>query len=233
MRQLAENQSRTLVTHRYTMAPVWHSSLAYHRPLKKMSSPRLIAGPRALTRTRRRLLAVGAMAFVCALGAVHAQPATPTATVDEAKAAHLHRISGFVEWPASAFSATDAPILVAVVGAPDLQRELAQLVAGRLVQGRPLQVVELAEPRQASSVHMLMVGRGSGKRAHDWMAGAKGHPVLVVTDQAQGLERGAALAFVESDGHLRFEASVIAADAAGVRLSSRLLALAERVVKAP
>jgi hypothetical protein len=111
-----------------------------------------------------------------------------------------------------------------------VHKELSMLVAGRLVQNRALHVVELAEPRQGRGVHMLVLGRGA-KRASEWTAAAKGQPVLVVTDLARGLERGAVLAFVEVDGHLRFEASVPAADAAGLRLSSRLLALAERVLK--
>lgn len=171
---------------------------------------------------------------LCCAAIAQAQVAAPPAappTVDEAKAAHLHRFAGFVEWPATRFATPDAPIVVGIVGSPGVQKELAQVVAGRLVQNRPMQVVELAEPRQAATVHMLMIGRGASKRAGEWVAAAKGQPVLVVTDLAQGLERGAALSFVEAEGRLRFEASVPAAEAAGLRLSSRLLPLAERVVK--
>jgi hypothetical protein len=179
-----------------------------------------------------------ALVLCCAAGvsaqvAPPAPASTPTApplSADEARAAHLHRFAGFVEWPAASFSAPDAPIVVGIVGAPGVHKELSMLVAGRLVQNRALHVVELAEPRQGRAVHMLVLGRGA-KHANEWTAAAKGRPVLVVADLARGLERGAALAFVEVDGHLRFEASVPAAEAAGLRLSSRLLALAERVIK--
>lgn len=153
-------------------------------------------------------------------------------TPDEVKAAYVHRFAGFVEWPASAFAAADSPIVVGVAGAPGLHRELALIVAGRLVQGRALQVVEVTQPREATGVHMLVIGRAAWKRAGEWTAASKGHPVLVVTDMARGLERGAAIGFVEIDSRLRFEASVPAAEQAGLRLSSRLLSVAERVVKA-
>lgn len=153
-------------------------------------------------------------------------------TPDEVKAAYVHRFAGFVEWPTGTFAAVDSPIVVGVAGAPGLHRELSQIVAGRMVQGRALQVIEVSQPREAASVHMLVIGRSAWKRAGDWMAATKGHPVLVVTDMAQGLERGAALGFVEIDSRLRFEASVPAAEQAGLRLSSRLLSVAERVVKA-
>jgi hypothetical protein len=180
-----------------------------------------------------RLIGSLVATLVFATGAAQGEPPMPPPGPDETKATHLHRFSGFVEWPASSFAAPDAPIVVGIVGAQGLHRELAQVVAGRLVQNRPILVLELSEPRQASTVHMLMIGRGAWKRTGEWLAGAKGHPVLVVTDMPQGLERGAALSFVETDARLRFEASVPAAEAAGVRLSSRLLSLAERVLRTP
>ncbi|MBL0726507.1 YfiR family protein [Piscinibacter sp. HJYY11] len=183
----------------------------------------------------RRLAAWSAslLLMCCAAGASAQVAATPASapTVDEAKAAHLHRFAGFVEWPAASFSSPDAPIVVGVVGSPSLHKDLSLVVAGRLVQNRAIQVVELSEPRQVAGVHMLMITRGAAKRASEWLAACKGQPVLTVTDIPQGLERGAALGFVETEGRLRFEASVPAAEGAGVRLSSRLLSLAERVVK--
>lgn len=200
----------------------------------------------ALSRRRRPWLSAGAAAWrrlaawsaslllvCCAAGAGAQVPVAPASapTVDEAKAAHLHRFAGFVEWPAARFSSPDAPIVVGVVGSQTLPKELSLVVAGRLVQNRAIQVVELSEPREVSGVHMLMLGRGAEKRAAEWLSACKGQPVLVVTDIAQGLERGAALGFIETEGRLRFEASVPAAERAGVKLSSRLLALAERVVK--
>lgn len=195
----------------------------------------LFAGPGLLRRLAwwsARLLLCCAASTACAQVSSAPMPSS-TPTLDEAKAVHLHRFAGFVDWPAASFTSPDAPIVIGIIGAPGVRKELAQIVAGRLVQNRAMQVVELAEPRQAVTVHMLMIGRGAGKRSAEWIAALRGHPVLVITDLAQGLERGAALSFIETDGRLRFEASVPAAEAAGLRLSSRLLPLAERVVKAP
>lgn len=176
---------------------------------------------------RRMLLALG-----LALAGPGLAGTGRTPTPDEVKAAYVHRFAGFVEWPAASFSSVDAPIVVGVAGGAGVHRELSQIVAGRLVQGRAMLVLELGEPREASAVHVLVIGRSAWKRAGDWIAASKGLPVLVVTDMPQGLERGATLAFVEVDSRLRFEASVPAADQAGIRLSSRLLSVAERVVKA-
>ena len=55
--------------------------------------------------------------------------------------------------------------------------------------------------------------------------------MVIVADTAGALESGAALNFVEIDNRLRFEAAPAAAERSGLRLSSRLLGVAERVLK--
>ena len=62
------------------------------------------------------------------------------------------------------------------------------------------------------------------------MPALAGRPILAVTDAPTGLADGGALNFVPVQGRVRFEASLPAAERAGLRLSSRLLAVAERVV---
>ncbi len=170
------------------------------------------------------------LGVLLALGTGYAQTAV---SPEEAKAAYLHRFAGFVEWPASSFPVAGMPIVVGLAGAPGVRRALLQVAHERPVQHRALHAVELTEPREGADVHILMIGAGAWKRAAEWLAAVKGRPVLVVTDMPEGLARGAALCLVDGGERLRFEASVPAAEAAGLRLSARLLVLAERVVRAP
>jgi hypothetical protein len=55
--------------------------------------------------------------------------------------------------------------------------------------------------------------------------------VLTVTETAEALEQGSIMNFRIVDSKVRFEISLPAADQAGIKLSSRLLALAVKVVK--
>ena len=66
-----------------------------------------------------------------------------------------------------------------------------------------------------------------------WLQRERDRPLLIVADGAQGLEAGALLAFVLVENRLRFEASLRAAERSGLKVSSRLLALAQRVTGAP
>jgi hypothetical protein len=170
-----------------------------------------------------------AIASIAVVGAL-AQNAAPTA--DEVKAAYLYRIPGYITWPDSAFASAESPLVIGVLGADKLYDELVALAAGRQIQGRNVTVRKLSSVEQ--DIHVLFIGNGppdvSLSRA---LSAASGHPVVTVTDSDKGIEQGAMLNFLTVDGRVRFEVSLTAAERAGVKLSSRMLAVAERIVGNP
>ena len=161
-----------------------------------------------------------------------AQPAAPTA--DQVKAAYLHKFAGYVDWPPKAFADPATPLVIGVVGAATVFAELARLVPGRAVHGRTVELRHLpAKGPAAADVHIVFVGRDVGVDATAAVVAAyRGRPVLTVTDVPHGLDNGGILNFVEVDKRVRFEAAPAVAELGGLRLSSRLLAVAERVVGA-
>jgi hypothetical protein len=54
-------------------------------------------------------------------------------------------------------------------------------------------------------------------------------PILIVTDEVQGLDRGGVLNFVTVDKRVRFEVSLTAAERARLKISADLLSVAIRV----
>lgn len=181
----------------------------------------------ACRRTRLRLL-IGGVLWACGLAL------GPTcANADEGleasvKAAYLYKFLAYVEWPASAFAGTDAPQLIGVMGDDAVLAELEQIIAGRTVNGHAVAVRRLAGGAALDGLHVLHLGRG----IHPATLGTAlaGRALLVVTDMPAGLPEGSALNFVNVGRRLRFEASQAAAERAGIRLSARLLAVAEKVV---
>ena len=151
---------------------------------------------------------------------------------DEVKAAYLYKFIGYIDWPDNAFVGNETPIVIGVVGADPIYAELVRVVAGRSSHGRPLAARRLAPGDAVDGVHGLYVGE-PGLMRTPWLQGARDRPVLIVTDMPQGLEVGSALNFVAVQDRLRFEASLRAVERAGLKASSRLLALAQRVVAAP
>jgi hypothetical protein len=166
---------------------------------------------------------------VCLLFAVDAS-AQSAASAEDVEAAYIHKFSGYVEWPPKTFDSPSAPIVVGVAGSQRMVDLLSAVVAGRPVQGRAVEVRRLARPEQSADVQLVFVGQDAWKDLDQWAAAAKDRGVVVITDAPRGIERGATLGFVQSAQKVRFEASLPAAERSGVKLSARLLAVAERVV---
>ena len=168
-------------------------------------------------------------ALACGLGlglsGAAAQPAVSEAGV---KAAYLYKFLAYVEWPATALPAAGAPFVIGVVEADAVHADLVLAVSDRQLNGHPVVARKLGGDDSLDGVHALFIGRGASRAR--WLERAKGRPLLLVTDAAQGLEGGSMINFVASDGRVRFEASQAAAEGAGLRLSARLLMVAERVV---
>ena len=153
------------------------------------------------------------------------------AQVSEAavKAAFLFKFLGYVEWSPAVFAQADSPMVIATMGSDDVTQELERIVQGRVVQGRRVVVRKLAEGDKFAGVHMLFIGRGE-PATRGILRQARDQGVLTVTETERGLEMGAAINLVVADEKVGFEVSLDAAEKSGFRISSRMLAVARRVV---
>lgn len=173
-----------------------------------------------------RTILVVLLCFCMGSGTAHAQPAA--ARESAVKAAFLSKFAGFVDWPSGTLSQPDEPLVIGVVGNDEVAADLQQIAAVRTSELRPVTVRRLGDSGAISGVHILFIGASRDSRAREIAAQAKG-PVLVVTEQEDGLRNGATLNFSVDNGRVRFAASPAAAEARGLRLSARLLALAQSV----
>lgn len=148
------------------------------------------------------------------------------------KAAYVYRLSSYVSWPAPQ-RASSGPLVIGTLNAPDVHDELLQLLPGRKVEGRDIELRSLREDEAPAGAHLIFVGRGASPKPATWQKLAKSPGLLVVTEQPDGLAQGGAINFVRVAGRVRFEAAPDAAERNGVKLSARLLAVAERVALAP
>lgn len=176
----------------------------------------------AVVRTVLALVALAASAFAVAQERAPLERAV--------KAAYVYKFLAYVDWPASAFDAPDAPLVIGVLGADAIAEELRQAVAGRAVGDRAVQVRRLREGESAGDLHVLFVGRNETARLAALAKSLQGHPTLIVSESAGALGAGSMINLVvATDGRVRFEVALDAAERSGLRLSSRMLALAQNV----
>ncbi|NHZ37636.1 YfiR family protein [Massilia rubra] len=147
------------------------------------------------------------------------------------KAAFLYKFLGYAEFPASAFADANAPLVIGVAGADELAADLARIVAGRAVQGRAVLVRPLREHDPLAGVHLLFIGGDDPARLRTALRAIGAMPTLVVTESQQGLQQGSVINFRIVEERVRFDVSLEAADRNSVKLSSRLLTVANHVHK--
>jgi hypothetical protein len=148
-------------------------------------------------------------------------------TAQQVKAAYLFRFLSFVEWPAARTGAQVA-LGVGIAGAPEMADDLRAMVGERLAQGHPVIVRTVDAPEDARGLHLLFVAAGAPGGLPAWSRFAE-HATLLVTDSEGALDRGSMINFIQSQGRIRFAVSPPNAERAGLRISSRMLAVATKV----
>ena len=192
-----------------------------------MGSPALARTGRALA----RLLLTGCCAHLLALAAWSAPGAPgsddpPVRREEDVKAAFLYKFPAYVEWRPGSFGQPSSPIVIGVTGDDTVAEALRALVAGREAGERPVQIRQLAPGALPAGLHLLFVGRGASSQVPRLAPMAASQGVLLVTDYEGALDDGSAINLLVIDHRVRFEVSLDATERAGLRLSSRMLAVA-------
>ena len=146
------------------------------------------------------------------------------------KADYLYQFLGYVEFVKSSLPQPDTPLMIGVIGADDVFNALADILPLRTINNRAVWRKRLADGDSLAGVHLLFVGKKVDLAQNPLVKTARSSSILLVTDTPNGLNAGAIFNFIVSGEHLRFEASLEAADRASLKISSRVLALAEHVI---
>jgi hypothetical protein len=150
------------------------------------------------------------------------------ATGDErrVKAVFLYKFVPYVSWPSGS---TDGDPFVIGATSADMAREVAEVTAGRVLEGRSIVVRYVREGDPTAGLRLIFVGAAEASRLGAIAAQTRGQPILLVTEVNGGLDRGAVINFLLSEGRVRFEVSLPAAESRRLVISSRLLKVAEQV----
>ncbi len=144
------------------------------------------------------------------------------------KAAILFNLAKFATWPDSAFGTADAPVRICVLGRDPFGAALESL-RDKQIGRRNLVITGIAELENAAACHVLFVSASEEDRLVPILDAVSGLPVLTVADIDKFASAGGIVGLTEVDDRSRLEVNIGAANRAGVKLSSKLLRLAETV----
>lgn len=185
-------------------------------------STRRVLGPRRLPAIG---VAISWMLLVLLRGpAGAAEPASET----KLKAALIFKFAVLAEWPDTAFSGTNTPVIIGIASQPPLEEALKAFSSGKKIGDRPVVVRPQRDPADVAKVHVLVVSDLPKVQMDELIGRSAGHPVLTIGDTEETVEAGGMVRLRRAGGKLTFDVNVRAlrrVEPTGLRLNPQVLKL--------
>ena len=213
---------------------MWSSTMRNARVTARGSAAG--APARSLSGRIARMVAVAGtcamVLFGLGIGAAAGAEKAPSSGYSEyqVKAAFLYNFAKFTKWPSGTYADASAPLVVCVLGKDAFGKALDSL-AGKRINGRPVAVSRFARVEEAVQCQVVFISESEEDRVPEIVGYLAGRPVLTVCNAPSCTRfRGIIHLRVVSE-RIRFAIDIDSAKAAGLKLSSKLLALAEKFAR--
>jgi hypothetical protein len=199
------------------------SASPVHRRTNFKYEWRKVSRPAALRWHTRTL---GLIACLLTCGAV-AQ--VRHADEDQVKAAYLFNFAKFVDWPAASFPGPNDPMVICSIGDERLAEVLQQTVRGKQAKGRLIEARQVSTVSQSKSCHILLIAFRDKELILPLLRGLQSASVLTVGQSGEFTRLGGMINLVRNDSSIELQINPKAAETAGLKISSRLLAISHIV----
>ena len=180
-----------------------------------------------------RLFAAAVIALI-AFGTTAVRAAeAPVLSEYQVKALFLFNFAKYVDWPSSAFPKDDSPIVIGLVGQDNFGDEFQQVIAGKNINGRPVVIKHLVDPAEFKSCHILFISVSEKGRVSEILNVVKDSAVLTVGETEGFPAQEGMINFTKKANKVRLEINLAAAERANLKLSSKLLSVADVVLGKP
>jgi hypothetical protein len=190
--------------------------------------PTNILQPLSHSMQRHRWLALLA-AMVVLFGGGNGSAAADTPAEYAIKGAFLVKFGAFVEWPPNTFASRGAPFVIGILGDDPFGSDLDRSAQKTTVQDRPVVFKRYQRVEQAKDAQILYISATTLERREYILSRLRDENVLTVTDKSPS--PGGIISLVIQENKVRFDIDAEAAERAGLKLSSKLLALAKTAEK--
>lgn len=144
------------------------------------------------------------------------------------KAALLYNFAKFVQWPNATFKSEDEPIVFGILG-KDPFGEAANLLNGKTIQNRKIELKRFTRSQNFSTCHILFISSSEKDHLESILNTLASRSVLTVGEIDKFMQVGGIINFIIVDDKIRFEINAAAAKHANIKISSQLLKLANTV----
>lgn len=147
----------------------------------------------------------------------------------EVKAMFVYNFLKFVEWPADTSIGARDPFLVLIIGEGETADATERFLGSKTIGERPLVVRRIRWDQSLAGARAVFVVERDPKRLHRILDAAAVAGVLTIGEGESFTTSGGVIGLLVQDRKVRFDVDPSAAQIAGLRVSSKLLALSRGV----
>lgn len=147
----------------------------------------------------------------------------------EVKAGFLYQFTQFVDWPVNPSFEDSAPFELCIVGANPFG-EVLRSIEVQKVGSHPVAVRPQTNWKDAGTCEMVFISASEQRSMKKILRELSGKPVLTVSETSDFIEQGGMINFTSEGRKIRFEINQQSAERNGLKISSKLLKLAVRVI---
>jgi hypothetical protein len=161
-----------------------------------------------------------------ALGSIFGHRAEAQSSRDEraVRAAYVFNLVKYVEWPVP-----EKELVIGFTGDAATGELMERLLAGKTSEGQTIRVVLFPSDDDLKRCRLLYVAGAETPETRKALEKVKGRGVLTVGEREGFAREGGMVGLVNSGDHIQLEVNLETAQGEGIRISSRVLNLAQIV----
>ena len=148
----------------------------------------------------------------------------------QVKAMFVYNFLKFVEWPSNPSVGARDPFVVLIIGEGETADATERFLESKTIGERPLVVRRIRWDQSVAGARAVFVLERDERKLHRVLEAADAAGVLTIGEGESFTTSGGVIGLLVEDRRMRFDVDTSAAQSAGLRVSSKLLALT-RVVR--
>ena len=151
----------------------------------------------------------------------------------EVKAAFLFNFAKFIDWPPGTFESQRSSFAICILGKDPFGRSIDDALQRKSISDHSVSILRVKDAAEGQHCQIMFVATSEPRGIAEILDRLRGANVLLVGESEGFAASGGTIQFTLEDNHVRFLINTDAAGRAGLKVSSKLLALAKIVHGVP
>ncbi|MDD4374920.1 MAG: YfiR family protein [Bacteroidales bacterium] len=167
------------------------------------------------------------LSFLLFFGLLNTGLKAQEASSENLMATFIYNFTNYVEWDKPS---SDSVFNIVILGDGKLDKPLQYIASIKMVGQKKIRIIQSENQSAPDQCDLLFVPEAQIELLENYNSHFPEHQTLIISATENGLEKGAMINFTNLDGKIGFEINHTAIRNQGLKVSSRLLKIAVKVI---